>query len=194
MGLPLRKDDELFTYGHYLSWPDEERWELIEGIPFDMSPAPNPYHQEISIKLSSRIHRFLEEKQGKCKAYHAPLDVRLPEKEMRDEDTLSVVQPDILVVCNPEKIDDRGCKGPPDFIVEIISPSTAKKDLTYKLQLYEKHGVPEYWVIQPEAQLIHVYKLSTPNRYGRPDTYFKDDSIPFSLKGNTLDIQLESIF
>lgn len=140
------------------------------------------------------INRFLKKKEGKCKVYTGPLDVRLPEKGMRDEDTLSVVQPDILVVCDPEKIDDRGCKGPPDFIVEILSPSTAKKDMTYKLRLYEKHEVPEYWVIQPETQMVTVYKLNAEKRYDHPDVYSKDDTIALSLKDATLEIPLDSIF
>lgn len=192
MGLPLRKNDELFTYSHYLSWPDEERWELIEGIPFDMSPAPTPYHQEILGNLFFQIKKNMKE--GKCKLYQAPLDVRLPEKGMRDEDTLSVVQPDILLVCDPEKIDDRGCKGAPDFIVEILSPSTAKKDMTFKLHLYEKHEVPEYWVVQPETQMVMVYKLNKQNRYDRAETFFKDDVISLTIKGQTLKIPLEPVF
>jgi Uma2 family endonuclease len=194
MGLPLQKDGELFTYGHYLSWPDEERWELIDGIPFDMSTSPSPYHQEISIRLSTAIHTFLEEKGGKCKAYNAPLDVRLPEKGMADEDTLSVVQPDILVVCDPEKIDEKGCKGAPDFIAEILSPATAKKDMNFKLRLYEKHAVPEYWIIQPETHMVMVYKLNGEKKYGHADTFFKDDTISLNIKDTLLEIPLESVF
>jgi Uma2 family endonuclease len=195
MAIPLRKDDELFTYEDYLNWPDEERWELIEGIPFDMSPAPSRYHQEISMKLGSRINRYIEDKKGKCKVYAAPFDVRLPEEGMQTEnDILSVVQPDISVICEPGKLDDRGCIGAPDFIAEIISPHTAKKDMKFKLVLYEKHGVPEYWIIYPDEKVIMVYKLNEQKRYDRAEVYEIGDTIPLSLKDGTLAINLDTIF
>lgn len=194
MGLPLRKDDERFTYADYLTWPENESWELIEGIPFDMSPAPSPYHQEISMNLSFEILRLIKEKKGKCKVYAAPFDVRLPEQNQRDNETLSVVQPDISVVCDPEKIDDKGCNGPPDLIVEIVSPGTAKKDMKYKLQLYEKHGVPEYWIVLPAERTVQVHQLDKKKRYGRAEVYFNNDGIPLKLKETTLEINLEPVF
>ncbi|MCP5051670.1 MAG: Uma2 family endonuclease, partial [bacterium] len=145
MSMPLRKNDEFFTYADYLTWPDDERWELIDGIPFNMSPAPSPYHQEILVNLIFEIKKSL--KDGDCKVYAAPFDVRLPEVHQTDGESSNVVQPDILVICDREKIDDKGCKGAPGFIIEIVSPGTAKKDMKFKLMLYEKHGVPEYWIV-----------------------------------------------
>jgi Uma2 family endonuclease len=190
----MRKDVEQFTYAHYVTWPDEERWELIDGIPYDMSPAPSRYHQEISMNLGYEISRFLKEKEKKCKVYAAPFDVRLPEGKQTDEETMTVVQPDISVVCDSEKLDDKGCKGTPDFIVEITSPATVKKDMKDKLLLYEKHGVPEYWVIHLEENIIMVYKLNEQKRYDRAEIFSKEDKIELKLKEDTVEIDLEKIF
>jgi Uma2 family endonuclease len=192
MTVPLRKNDELFTYRDYMNWPDDERWELIEGIPFDMSPAPSPYHQEILLNLSFEIKKYLKDKI--CKIYIAPFDVRLPEKNQTDEDTLTVVQPDISLLCDPAKLDERGCKGAPDFIVEILSPYTAVNDMKYKLMLYEKHGVPEYWIVQPDGKVVMVHRLNEQKRYGRAEIYGKDDTIPFKLKEETIEINLGAVF
>lgn len=190
--MTIKKNDELFTYADYLTWPDEERWELIEGVPFDMTPAPSRYHQEIFGNLFVEIKNFLEGK--KCKIYAAPFDVRLPEGEQEDKETLTVVQPDISVICDREKLDEKGCVGAPDFIVEIVSPSTVKKDMKNKLLLYEKHGVPEYWVVQPGEHALLVYKLDENGRYGRADVYTKEDEIELILNENTLVINLETVF
>jgi Uma2 family endonuclease len=192
MAVPLRKNDDLFTYGDYLKWPDDERWELIEGIPFDMSPAPSPYHQEILLNLSYEIKKYLKDKI--CKIYVAPFDVRLPEKNQSDEEILTVVQPDISVICDPAKLDKRGCKGAPDFIVEILSPHTAVKDMKYKLILYERHGVPEYWIVQPDGKVVMVHKLNEQKKYGRAEIYGKDDTIPLKLKEGTIEINMGAVF
>ncbi len=130
----IKKENEIFTYTDYLQWPDEERWELIDGVPFDMSAAPRPFHQTILLNLAFVIKEFVEGK--KCRVFVAPYDVRFTEKNQKDENSLNVVQPDITVVCDPSKLDDKGCKGAPDFIAEITSPSTAIKDMKYKLPLY----------------------------------------------------------
>lgn len=194
MAVPLRKDDELFTYADYLGWPDDESWELIEGIPFDMSPAPSRYHQEILGNLFLELNKDPKSKERKCKIYVAPFDVRLPEAGQNDEETLTVVQPDISVICDPKKLDDKGCKGAPDFIIEITSPATAKKDMKYKLLLYEKHRVPEYWVVHPEEHIVMVYKLDAQHRYGRAEIFSKEDAVPLALKDGSIEINLESVF
>jgi len=194
MSLPLQNNNEIFTYTDYLSWPEDKNYELIEGVPFDMSPAPSPYHQEISMNLSFELVRSIKEKKGKCKVYTAPFDVRLPKKNQRDQDTLNVVQPDISVICNLDKIDDKGCKGAPDIIIEIVSPATVKKDMKYKLHLYEKYGVPEYWIVLPEEQTIQVYRLNDKQEYGKAECYFQDDIIPLKLEMTPLEISLKSVF
>jgi len=192
MAIPIRKEDVRFTYADYVSWPDDERWEIIDGIPFAMSPAPSRYHQKISGNIFFQVKKFLNHK--KCEIYTAPFDVRLPEGKQTDEETMTVVQPDIAVICDPAKLDDKGCKGAPDFIVEIVSPDTLKKDMKYKLLTYEKHGVPEYWVVHPGENIVMVYKLNEQKKYDRAEFYSKEDQIELKLKDGTMTIDLESIF
>ncbi|MBU0568165.1 Uma2 family endonuclease [bacterium] len=191
MALPARKEVERYTYGDYLNWPDEERWELINGEAYDMSPAPSRWHQQISIELVRQIANFLSGK--KCKAYHAPFDVRLPVADEDDSETMTVVQPDIVVICDPAKLDDRGCRGAPDFVVEILSPFTASKDQTKKLALYERHGVKEYWIIHPTDNLLTVRLLEKDGRYGIPKIYEGMGSLEVAtLPGLTID--LDAVF
>ena len=160
MGLHDNKPDYKFTYKEYCSWPDDERWELIDGIAYDMSPAPSRMHQKISRILSSRIDNFLKGKD--CELYTAPFDVFLPDFiNEKTDDVTTVIQPDISVICNKSKLIDKGCYGAPDLIIEILSPSTSKKDLNEKFQLYEKHEVKEYWVIDPGNKYIRVFHLLT---------------------------------
>ena len=172
--IPQNKPDQKFTYADYLKWPDEERWEIIEGKVWSMSPAPNTIHQEISMFLSSEIYNFLKGKS--CRVFAAPFDVRFTEfAQEHDEDIKTVVQPDISVICDPNKIDKQGCLGAPDIVVEILSPSTAYKDESEKLTLYEKHGVREYWIINPKGEYIQIYRLDK-NEYGKPD-YLKGTDV-----------------
>jgi len=160
MGLPKKKTNYKFTYKEYCSWPVDERWELIDGVAYDMSPAPSSRHQGISIILSSKIYNFLQ--RNPCKTFSAPFDVFLPVFPIKDENDIdTIVQPDISVICDPSKIVEKGCLGAPDLIIEILSPSTSKKDLNEKFQLYEKHGVKEYWVIDPGNKYIQVFHLLT---------------------------------
>ncbi|MCP4693168.1 MAG: Uma2 family endonuclease, partial [Desulfobacterales bacterium] len=122
MALPLLKN-EYYTYADYLTWTDDERWELIDGEPYNMSPAPSTAHQRVLMKFINQIENFLSDR--KCEAFPAPFDVRFPGEVEAPEDIIDVVQPDISVICDPSKIDEKGCLGAPDFIAEIISPSTA---------------------------------------------------------------------
>jgi Uma2 family endonuclease len=152
MGLPQRKHPG-YTLEDWQSW--EGRWELINGEAFDMTPAPSTEHQEISMALSARIFTVLEAAQrkpggGACKVFAAPVDVYLE---------AGVVQPDLLVVCDPAKISPRGIEGAPDLVVEILSPSTAGKDVTRKWWLYEAAGVQEYLIVDPAekvGRLLHL--------------------------------------
>ncbi len=165
MSMPnLKNEKEILTYGDYRNWPGEERWELIQGVPYDMSPAPNTRHQEILVALNYQIFRCLMNRD--CRLFVAPYDFRLPEKDEADDEIITVVQPDLAVVCDSSKVDDRGCRGAPDFIIEILSPSTAAKDQTRKLSLYEKHGVKEYWIIHPTDNILYVRTLGPDGRYG----------------------------
>lgn len=147
---------EGYTYGDYLTWSDDERWEIIDGEAFDMTPAPATLHQEISGNLFGLLWNFLHEKP--CKVFHAPFDVRLPMGNEADENVKTVVQPDIVIICDEKKMDERGVRGAPDIAIEILSPSTASRDHILKRRLYERHGVKEYWVIDPTNRIMHVYR------------------------------------
>ena len=181
------KLDEKFSYADYLSWPDDERWEIIEGVAYDMSPAPSTEHQGISFKLSGILYDFLKDKQ--CKAFAAPFDVRLAEtKDEADEEIKSVVQPDIVVICDQNKLDKRGCLGAPDITVEILSPSTSYKDQTEKLLLYEKHGIKEYWIVNPDAKYVMIYCLEGV-KYGKPEYLTENDILESrALEGLKIDL------
>ncbi len=167
MGLPARKLDRIYTYADYKTWPDDERWELIEGVAWNMSPAPNLSHQSISMAFSSIIHTWLRSKE--CVVFAAPFDVVLPDGPGQHEDqATTVVQPDVAVICDRAKLRPWGCFGAPDWAIEILSPYTSKKDMSDKLALYEKHRVAEYWIVDPGNRYIHVYRLGADGRYGDP--------------------------
>lgn len=160
MGLPIKKAEYKFTYKDYSTWPDDERWELVDGVAYNMSPAPSTLHQRISRIISTKICNFLDGKP--CEPFIAPFDVYFPETPDQNLNFIdTIVQPDITVICDPTKITEKGCLGAPDFIVEILSPSTSKKDLNEKFRLYEKSGVSEYWIVDPGNKFIEVFHLQT---------------------------------
>lgn len=191
MALPHLKKGAKFTYGDYVNWPEDERWELIDGYAYKMSPAPSRRHQEISRDLGVKIANFLTDKS--CEIYFAPFDVRLPETDEQDKDIKTVVQPDIVVVCDKNKLDDKGCRGAPDLIIEILSPFTAPKDMKIKLSLYEKHGVIEYWIVHPIDNITIVFKLGKNKKYGKPEVYTKEDKIKTAILEG-LEIDLYKVF
>ncbi|HWP00542.1 MAG TPA: Uma2 family endonuclease [Methylococcus sp.] len=153
----LKNPSERFTYGDYRHWPEEERWELIDGEAYDISPAPSRTHQQWVLALARQIAEFLDDKP--CDIYVAPFDVRLPEGNEADDAVQTVVQPDISVICDPSKLDEAGCRGAPDFIIEVLSPATSSKDQTIKKKLYERHGVQEYWLVHPTDRVLTRYFL-----------------------------------
>ncbi|MEY3220019.1 MAG: hypothetical protein RIT27_1376 [Pseudomonadota bacterium] len=152
-----------FTYADYCNWSEEERWELINGEAYAMS-APSRLHQKIVSELSRQIGNYLQGKS--CEIYVAPFDVRLPTRNEKDEQIDTVVQPDISVICNEEKLDEKGCRGAPDWIIEILSPSSAFRDMELKRKLYERHGVREYWIIHPTERWLMIYFLDLQGKYG----------------------------
>ena len=170
---------ETYTYSDYLLWPEEERWELIDGIPYNMTPAPSRIHQGISMELARQFANYLTGKT--CKIYAAPFDVRLPKDGEKDEQIETVVQPDLVVVCDESKLDERGCKGPPDLIIEILSPHTAAKDMKIKRDLYERVGVKEYWQIDPNNQTVLIYQIASNGRNGRPEAYAAGDQVQVGI-------------
>ncbi len=147
-----------YTAADYLQWTMDYRVELIDGRIFKMSPAPQDPHQKISGELTALFHTFFKGKE--CEVRDAPYDVYLPRPNQHWKQAENVVQPDFCVICDRQKIKRRGCVGAPDFLVEILSPSTAVKDLTFKKQLYETHGVKEYWVISIPDRTLFIYLLN----------------------------------
>jgi len=165
----------MFSYADYLTW-EEGRWELIDGTPVAMSPTPSRQHQEILGTLFHRMFQFF--KDTGCHVYVAPFDVRLPAKTNdADEHITTVVQPDISVICDHSKLDDRGCLGAPDLIVEILSPASAAHDLKVKRDLYEKHGVREYWLVHPGDRLLMIYVLDEHGQYGKAAIFSGEDTV-----------------
>lgn len=179
-----------YTYEDYLGWPEEERWELIEGIPFNMTPAPSTEHQRLVLEIAMVLNSGFR-KSG-CSVFVSPFDVRLPVNNNQEDEIISVVQPDIVVVCDPSKVDKKGCKGTPDLVIEITSPSTFRKDLTDKYLLYEKSGVNEYWIVYPDNKAIAVYKLMEGN-YRLPDIFTINDTIILDATSG-LSLPLNTLF
>lgn len=167
-----------FSYADYSRWPDDERWELIGGEAFGMSPAPTRLHQDVAIGMLVQVHAALAG--TSCRVYVAPLDVRLPIADEADDSVVDVVQPDLAVVCDPSKLDSRGCRGAPDWIVEVLSPHTAAKDQGPKRALYESRGVREYWLVHPTDRTVAIYRLED-GRYGKPDVYPTEDETTVAI-------------
>jgi Uma2 family endonuclease len=173
MGLPLR-DGQHHTYGEYLTWPEDVRYELIEGEAYLMAPAPDLAHQDVAGEVFSQIHTQLAGKA--CRAFVAPVDVRFPKRDEADDQVDTVVQPDVLVVCDPSKLDRRGVRGAPDWVLEVLSPSTAGHDQVLKRRIYERAGVREFWLVHPMDRVLTIYRLDGVE-YGKPDVQ--------ELKGST---------
>ncbi len=148
-----------YTYADYLNWRVSERLELIKGWIYKMSPAPKTKHQESSGELFYAFKHFMKSTHKKCKIFDAPFDVRLKRNKDQNDEIDTVVQPDICIVCDLEKLDDAGCLGAPDLIVEVLSDSTAKKDYNEKFNIYEENKVKEYWIVNPATKTIEVFSL-----------------------------------
>jgi Uma2 family endonuclease len=167
-----------YTYADYLTWQFDEMVELIKGKILRMSPAPLRRHQRISLILTSELYNFFKNK--KCEVYEAPFDVRLI-KNKENGQIETVVQPDICVICDLDKLDELGCVGSPDLIVEIVSKSSKKRDYHDKFDLYEENGVLEYWIVDPDAKSVDVFVLED-EKYIHKGVYFNEvDVIPCTL-------------
>jgi len=171
MALPAEKTR--YTFADCLSWEENERIEIINGEAVMMAP-PSRIHQEISGALFAQLYNFLDGK--KCRVYAAPFAVRLFEQDGETpEDVDTMVEPDLSVVCDSDKLDKHGCRGAPDLVVEILSPSTRRHDRFVKLGLYQRAGVREYWIVDPEYKSIQVFtqdedgSLKIHEDYGRED-------------------------
>ena len=193
MGLPALKNEQIYTYGDYRTWPDDERWELLDGVAYDMSPAPSRFHQGMLTGFFAQIVPFLEGKP--CKVYVAPFDVLLPDFDGQEENAVrTVVQPDISVICDKGKLTSKGCTGAPDWIVEILSPHTSRKDFNQKLRLYERHGVREYWIADPGNRYVLVHVLGEGGKYPEnPELHLADAEVPCRVLEGLL-IRLSRVF
>lgn len=184
--------NKTYTYADYLTWQFSERIELIKGKVFKMSPAPNTFHQRISMKLTGLFYNFF--KSHLCTLFVAPFDVRILDKtkSTTDKDIYTVVQPDLCVICDENKIDDRGAFGAPDLVIEILSPGNSKKEMKYKYDLYQEAGVLEYWIVNPADRTILIFVLKD-NQFIGMHPLIEEDVIQSRLFPE-LDFKLETIF
>lgn len=160
MAFPLEKSPELFSWNEYKEWPEDERWQIIDGHAFCMTAAPNIRHQKVTGNLYASIREKLKGKS--CTPFIAPTDVVF--------DDYNIVQPDVLVVCDKSKITEANIQGAPDLVVEVLSPSNSYMDKKQKLELYERFGVPEYLLIDPLGDLVERFRL-VDGKYGRSEIF-----------------------
>jgi len=181
-----------YTYADYLLWQFQERVELIRGKLFPMSPAPSRKHQDIVRNLYTFFALKFTDKA--CKWYPAPFDVRLkPLLDTPDNKTYTVVQPDLCVICDPAKLDERGCVGAPDLVVEILSPGNTKKEMQIKFDLYCENGVKEYWVVFPPEEHIQVFALNEAGEYVLSKRFNTGDTATSDLFPD-LQVPLDELF
>lgn len=182
---------ENYTYGDYVHWDDGKRWEIIDGILIGMSPAPGTKHQAVLFELAWHIKKHFKDNKSPCEVFIAPFDVRMPEYDEADEEIRNVVQPDITIICDTSKIDEKGCRGVPDVVVEIVSPGSLRNDMKYKLILYENQGVKEYWIVQPAENILMQYCLNQEKRYDREVVFANEEIFESKLfPGMQIDLNL----
>lgn len=168
--------NQTYSYADYLTWTLDETVELIKGKIMLMSPAPTVGHQRISTRLTASLHNFFRRK--KCQVFAAPFDVRLYDRKksiLASKDVHTVVQPDLCVICNPDVLDEQGCNGAPDWIIEILSKGNSKREMQIKYELYQESGVNEYWLVYPYEQAVHQFVLDGDGRYQLKAMYANTD-------------------
>ncbi len=184
----MKKQDSRFTYADYLEWDDGKRWEIIHGEAYNMSPAPGTAHQLIVTQLIRLLGDPLENL--KCNVFTAPFDVTLPLGAKTRAESDNVVQPDVSVVCDASKLDEKGCFGAPELIIEVLSPHSYRRDKLEKFNLYEEAGVKEYWLVSQSERLVEVFVLGPDGRYGRPEVYDENGTITLTaVKDVTIDLK-----
>jgi Uma2 family endonuclease len=180
-----------YSYADYLTWQFEERLELLKGKISLMCPGPNVRHQRFSVYLSSHLFFYFQNKP--CQVFSAPFDVRLYDRRkslLANKDITTVVQPDICVICDPEKLDEQGCNGAPDWIIEILSKGNSKKEVKTKQALYAESGVKEYWLVFPYEEVINQFVLNDETgQYQLTNNYAGDDlAVPFLFQDLAIDL------
>ena len=170
--------EKIFTYGDYRTWPPEERWELIDGVPRAMT-APSINHQDIVLKLGRQFDEQLEGKP--CRPFIAPIDILLPKGDEVDDEVIQVVQPDLAIYCDDKKIRPKNCRGAPDLAVDILSVSTSSFDHLRKKAIYERAGVREYWLVHPDEGVITIYVREPSGKFGPSRVFSRDDSVETSI-------------
>ena len=183
-----------YTYADYLTWMDDVRRELFDGFIKLMTPAPSSKHQELSVNLTILLGTYLLHKD--CKIYHAPSDVRFPKDRgsQDDKQVFTVLQPDLYIVCDLSKIDERGCLGAPNMIIEIVSAKNSKRDLKDKFEIYQEHGVREYWIVNPNDENVTVFILGDNGKFQFVGMYAEDDKIPVNIFNGDLKVDLCEVF
>ncbi|MFL0197608.1 Uma2 family endonuclease [Clostridium sp. WILCCON 0269] len=175
--------NKIYTYADYINYPEGARIELIDGTIYDMSPAPSRIHQKLIVELSTIFNNHIKSNSGPCEVYVSPFDVFLTEDKSLDN-CKNIVQPDISVICDKNKLNDKGCIGAPDLILEIVSPFNPSNDYVRKLGLYEHFGVREYWIVNPMEKTIVVYRLDDTMHYSAPKFYAFTDTIKVGIYYN----------
>jgi len=182
-----------YSYADYLTWQIDEAIELIKGKIMLMSPAPNVKHQGISMNMSHLLSNFFRHK--KCRVYAAPFDVRLYDRKksiLANKEIHTVVQPDLCVICDTDKLDEQGCNGAPDWIIEILSKGNSKREMQIKYQLYAESGVSEYWLVYPYEQAIYQFVLDDNSQYQLKAMYSNGLATPHLFPD--LNIDLSEVF
>jgi Uma2 family endonuclease len=181
-------ENRTYTYADYKNYPEGERIEIIDGHIYGMAAAPSRVHQAIISDLITILNNYMKSNNIPCKVYPAPFDVMLTDVE-DIENCKNIVQPDISVICNKNKLTDKGCIGAPDMIIEVVSPFNPSSDYVRKLNLYEQYKVREYWIINPMEQTVFVYKLDDDTmQYAAPKAYtFKDKIKVYIFKALEID-------
>ncbi|QDI93025.1 Uma2 family endonuclease [Salicibibacter halophilus] len=189
--MPQEYTNGLSSYADYLQWDEDVRCEAFDGVIVNMTPSPTPGHQEIQLELSVEFGAFLRGKA--CKFFTAPLDVCLfATSETSNEEINNWVQPDLMIVCDPKKIDEKRIIGAPDLVIEILSPATARTDRLTKYNKYEEAGVKEYWIVDPHHETVEVFVLQDQS-FERADVFTKSDAVKVSLFPD-FEVQLNKIF
>lgn len=193
MSSPALTKNKQYTFADYLSWSDDNRYEIINGTVKKMIPAPSRLHQKVSVSILKYLINYFDSKT--CEVYHAPFNVRLPSSPdgTSDDKIVTVVQPDICAVCDSSKLDDKGCIGAPNLIIEIVCSGSAQKDVVDKFSIYEHAGVWEYWLVYPEEKTVTIFKLTGQGSFNRPNLLGPESVIDCSIFEGLI-IPLNTVF